>query len=238
MQFKQLLSSRTKLKSRLRIRCLQRLKLPSNDWDLISPGNPFPPTLVPNRWVNSWQPKSGWLLDLLLTTLSRELLYRHYFGKEASYLSDQCFVSTWTSVSMRCWLRGNFQIWLISYTLHTICSVSMLHCVYQWCRRPRANPLSFALFFYTQHDRRSVLADASVFHIAHFVVPQTQVSPLAYLGLLDLLKNCILFPRRVDCRLLCLIHLVPLRNISLIRAKNIYNLLGVHSSHFVNNIFW
>ena len=158
MQFKQLLSSRTKLKSRLRIRCLQRLKLPSNDWDLISPGNPFPPTLVPNRWVNSWQPKSGWLLDLLLTTLSRELLYRHYFGKEASYLSDQCFVSTWTSVSMRCWLRGNFQIWLISYTLHTICSVSMLHCVYQWCRRPRANPLSFALFFYTQHDRRSVLS--------------------------------------------------------------------------------
>ena len=158
MQFKQLLSSRTKLKSRLRIRCLQRLKLPSNDWDLISPGNPFPPTLVPNRWVNSWQPKSGWLLDLLLTTLSRELLYRHYFGKEASYLSDQCFVSTWTSVSMRCWLRGNFQIWLISYTLHTICSVSMLHCVYQWCRRPRVNSLSFALFFYTQHDRRSVLS--------------------------------------------------------------------------------
>ena len=40
------------------------------------------------------------------------LLHRHYFEREASYLSeilpDQCFISTWTSVSVRCWLRGNF----------------------------------------------------------------------------------------------------------------------------------
>ena len=46
--------------------------------------------------------EKGWLLNIILSTLSREvnvaLLYRRYFEKEASYLSeilpDQCFGST------------------------------------------------------------------------------------------------------------------------------------------------
>ena len=62
------------------------------------------------------KPHRGWVLNLILSLLSREvnvpLLHRHYFEREASYLSeilpDQCFISTWTSVSVRCWLRGNF----------------------------------------------------------------------------------------------------------------------------------
>lgn len=62
------------------------------------------------------KPHRGWLLNLILSLLSREvnvlLVHRHYFEREASYLSeilpDQCFISTWTSVSVRCWLRGNF----------------------------------------------------------------------------------------------------------------------------------
>ena len=190
--------------------------------------------------MNSWQPKPGWLLDLLLTTLFRELLYRRNFEKEASYLSDQCFVSTWTSVSMRRWLRGNFQIWIISYILHTICSVSMLHCVYQWCRRPRVNPLSLTPCFSTRNTTVGPYLACWCLGLPHRALcspPDSGLSTCISRSFRPL-ENCILFPRRVDCRLLCLIHLVPLRYISLVREKNIYNLLGVHSSHFVNNIFW
>ena len=52
----------------------------------------------------------GKVLDLILSILSREvnvaLLYRRYFEKKTNYLSeilsDQCFLSTCSSMSMRC----------------------------------------------------------------------------------------------------------------------------------------
>ena len=60
-------------------------------------------------YVCQSKPHRGWVLDLILSTLSREvnvaLLYRRYSEKEASYLleilPDQCFVSTWTFVVMK-----------------------------------------------------------------------------------------------------------------------------------------